>query len=285
MSIDPTILAWIIIVIIKPSPALSPYISHFMHVKLEKTMQTYLSATSTPTLVLFRRGGVRLMEEGVLAEKVPLAYIDGPFLSPRRSKAEDESEVISVHFKPAALGFFVHENAPVFLNQSVALSDMTDTDWCGLHDQVVEAPGVQEAIRFIEARFLRLFLNRNLKLKRPLKPLLLSTGAILSSTKVLADSYDISVRQFERRFKLSYGMSAREWRRLARASQALIALLGSSQSNNMAMIAQQAHYFDHAHFCRDFKTLTGLSPALFRERVIADPAFWPFRAFLLVSGK
>ncbi len=82
--------------VITPANLLAPYISHYMVTKLAPGQATYLSATSTPTLVIFRRGEVWFHHGNLPIKRSPSAYIEGPFLHPRHSYANKYTEIISI---------------------------------------------------------------------------------------------------------------------------------------------------------------------------------------------
>lgn len=77
----------------------------------------------------------------------------------------------------------------------------------------------------------------------------------------LARAHGVGVRQFERRFLSTYGLSLREIRRLARFVHALSAVMSGYQSNGgFTRLAQEYGYFDQAHMTRDFADLAGSTP-------------------------
>jgi AraC-type DNA-binding domain-containing proteins len=75
----------------------------------------------------------------------------------------------------------------------------------------------------------------------------------------LADSYHISERQLQRRFRHSVGVSASKFSRIARFERSLKALSVASYGN-LTDIAYEMNYTDQAHFIHDFKKFSGISP-------------------------
>ena len=107
-----------------PGRSLIHCISHYMVTYLAKGQKTFLPATYTPTLVIFRKGGVTLGSDNMMEEKAPSAYIEGPALCPRYSTATENSEIISLHFKPAMLQNILFMPASEFSNCCISLNDI-----------------------------------------------------------------------------------------------------------------------------------------------------------------
>lgn len=265
--------------VITPTNLLAPYISHYMVTKLVQGQATYLSATSTPTLVIFRRGEIWFHHENLPIKRSPSAYIEGPFLHPRHSYANTDTEIISIHFRPSMLEHVISVPVSEFSHYCIPLADLSCPQLAMLTADVVDALCIDEVIKQIELRLMRLLAVQNMQQRRKAKPLRIKPELIHQPTKTIATLSSLSVRQLERRFLASYGVTLRDWRRLDRAAKALILLIMSSNNSSIATIAHNANYFDHAHMCRDFRELCGVSPQEFSRRLTYDLAYWPFRKF------
>jgi AraC-like DNA-binding protein len=78
----------------------------------------------------------------------------------------------------------------------------------------------------------------------------------------LADAAGVSLRQFQRRFRLLTGLSPKLYARICRISHAVHRKQLSPEMAWTAL-AQDAGYSDQSHFIRDFKALTGVLPKNF----------------------
>ncbi len=78
----------------------------------------------------------------------------------------------------------------------------------------------------------------------------------------LADRIGVTRQHLARQFAAHVGMTAKQFARVKRAeaAQALAARAAPTGKVSWSVIAQRMGYYDHAHFIRDFKTLTGLTP-------------------------
>ena len=77
------------------------------------------------------------------------------------------------------------------------------------------------------------------------------------SVSELVSKYHISERQLERIFSREIGLSPKNFSRIVRFQQ-VFKLAASAGS--LTSLAFEAGYFDQAHFSREFKSFTGLSP-------------------------
>lgn len=80
----------------------------------------------------------------------------------------------------------------------------------------------------------------------------------------LADQIGVTRQHLARQFAVHVGMSAKQFARIKRAetARARATATQSAKSGNVnwSRIAHQAGYYDQAHFIKDFKALTGLTP-------------------------
>jgi AraC-like DNA-binding protein len=82
----------------------------------------------------------------------------------------------------------------------------------------------------------------------------------------LAARLSLSVRQFERRFKRSAGLSPKQYAR-ARRFRAAAVVLAEGQAVNWADRAAEMGFADQAHLTHEFSSLSGRSPKSFAEKV------------------
>lgn len=83
----------------------------------------------------------------------------------------------------------------------------------------------------------------------------------------------LSHRHFIARFREGTGLSPATWRRVRRFQQTLQALAQGrlAADDGLAAVAAAAGYSDQAHFNREFRAFTGVTPAAYRRAMPADP--------------
>jgi len=86
------------------------------------------------------------------------------------------------------------------------------------------------------------------------------SGEIL--VRELADLVDLSVSQFERRFRKQFQITPLKHIMNVRIRAARLQLVRTHQT--IASIAQDCGFYDHAHFTRNFHQLMGMTPSAYR---------------------
>lgn len=76
----------------------------------------------------------------------------------------------------------------------------------------------------------------------------------------LADAYNLSARQFDRKFKESAGFSPKTYMRLTRLQDALKQY---NTDKTLTQIALECGYYDQSHFIHDVKEFTGYHPGFY----------------------
>jgi len=70
---------------------------------------------------------------------------------------------------------------------------------------------------------------------------------------------NLSLRQFERGFKNQFGVTAKEFQKIARFQEVIKSLLLNKNPNYLDTILENG-YFDQSHFIKEFKSLTQKTP-------------------------
>ena len=83
------------------------------------------------------------------------------------------------------------------------------------------------------------------------------------TTKDLAAMADLSVSQFERRFRRAFGSSVRQYLLRIRVENAAKMLTETDQS--IVQVAHASGFYDHAHFSRSFRRTMNMTPSEYRR--------------------
>jgi AraC-like DNA-binding protein len=246
--------------VVLPVPPLRACIRNIMIGEFTST-DSHLPATPDAQLVIYLQGSASLLEPESAAP-MPLAFIAGPCMTPRRFRVDIGSRFIGVTFRPTGLSACFGMPANLFFERIVALEDALPQDTAArLTNELYGAASMHAAVEAVEA-----FLMRSLQGGGKREPALPALGLerLLMPAAALADGLSLGTRQLERRFLVNYGMPLRDCRRLARFSSVLAQLLtGTPAAVSMARIAVDAHYVDQAHFIRDFRQFVGDTPGRF----------------------
>lgn len=179
----------------------------------------------------------------------------------------DQTHFIGVTFKPggayALLGIPLIE----FHNQIVSL----DAIWgpsaaAELRERLCEAPTPLRRLQLVAE-----ILGTRLRDKRPPSDLVRcaterigqENGAL--TIRALCIEVGVSQRYLSTLFRQFVGGSPKELARLSRFS-AMLNTINAMNRGNLTSTAHSAQYFDQSHFCKEFKSFTGISPTDYLKR-------------------
>jgi len=172
-----------------------------------------------------------------------------------------------MRFSPAACAKILCSNPSKIQSQS--LNELKDfsriTD--GLLEKLAICRNFEDAIKIYEAQIKTLGLNLNdvdEKIAEAVRIIEANRGEVRISE--IAEAVDLSVRQLERRFRTSAGLSPKRFARARRIRATAINLVEKSEMN-WASRAAEMGFADQSHLTHEFSTLTGRSPNSFAELV------------------
>jgi transcriptional regulator GlxA family with amidase domain len=82
----------------------------------------------------------------------------------------------------------------------------------------------------------------------------------IATIEQLAYRFNLSTRQFDRKFKAYAGFSPKTYLRLVRLSNAL---KQNKNNKSLTQIALECGYYDQSHFIHDVKAFTGYHPGFY----------------------
>ncbi|HEV2612326.1 MAG TPA: helix-turn-helix domain-containing protein [Noviherbaspirillum sp.] len=270
--------------VVSPRQELRPYLRNIM-VGGFALHDVHLPATSDVQLVIYLRGRAALVDAVAAPSSLPVAFIAGPSSGPRIFRVEPDSRFVAVTFRPSGLVCCLGMPANLFSDQLVSLDDALPRHKVTvLLERLMESRRDEEIIEQIEGFLLEGLLaglGRSSVLPK------LSLDHVLLPASELAGGLAMSIRQLERRFLINYGLSLRDYRRLARFSNALGRLIQHvPRTGELSRIAHDAGYVDQAHFIRDFRQFVGDTPGQFVKARDASESiyhFWQLRPDELAS--
>ncbi|SEL79632.1 AraC family transcriptional regulator [Parapedobacter koreensis] len=192
----------------------------------------------------------------------PRSCVFGQLTRPLEIEPIGETGIFSVRFHPG--GFMPFATIPIkeMDNKAVALKKLFGNDGTALESAVMHAKTTVEKINVVES-----FLSGRLThetidrfVQSAVETILSANGQI--SVSLLSGQTNIDRRQLERRFSSAIGLSPKQLSKTIRL-QATLKLLLAKQYASLTALAYAGAYYDQAHFIRDFKEFTGLTPKEF----------------------
>ncbi len=173
------------------------------------------------------------------------------------------SGIISARFLPDGLTPFLDLQLTELENKAVPISEIFNDEGKKLEEDVIAASENESRFKLIE-----IFLLSKITESKTIDAITKSCVEVIFQSQgqigvvELADKMNINRRNMERKFTSLIGISPKQLARVARL-QATLKMLEQKKFTNLTSLAYENGYYDQAHFIKDFKEFTGLSPKSF----------------------
>lgn len=193
----------------------------------------------------------------------PRCFVFGQLTRPLVIEPTGSTGIFSVRFRPD--GFFPFATIPIkqMENRAVPLDELFGRAGRELGHTVLSAGTVADKIGSVETLLLER-LSETATIDRivasTVETIITANGQW--SVDELSKHMGINRRQLERKFSSAIGLSPKQLSRTIRLQAALKMLLGNTLPN-LTTLAHEHEFYDQAHFIKDFKELTGMTPTDF----------------------
>lgn len=232
------------------------YIWYFCPKQMKRSSDSYrIVADGYPGLVFHHTQGRSTISDtggGLL----PMAFVHGQDLIPCINQEHGNSFVLGVKFFPSALRRIFKIDAHEATNKLIPLNDLAGYN---ILDQLINAKTSAQLLDIVINYLTQKLILANAEDKIINDALQNISKDFLLSPSALARKYAISQRQFQRRFKTQVGVSPETYVRVMKFQKSLF-LIKTNQYNKLSDIAYNLGYADQAHFIREFKTFSGITP-------------------------
>jgi AraC-like DNA-binding protein len=168
--------------------------------------------------------------------------------------------VVVTRLRPEAASRLIGSSLQDLTDSSVAMRDLFGAGPVSvLEEQLAEAQSSRERVQHVEAFLLPRLRANELDPAMQHAVRSLRNNPTLSG-RVLAAQLDISERHLSRRFRSIFGISPKQFARIARIGKIVRARWNGG---TWADIAHSMGFFDQAHMINDFKSMAGVTPTQF----------------------
>jgi AraC-like DNA-binding protein len=249
-----------------PSPSLQPFVKCFW------TLEDDISGAHVKQRVvpdgcmelIFHYGDhYRQFFEDGSAIIQPRSFVFGQITTYIEIAPEGVSGIVAARFLPEGLMPFLDIPVSALENKAVDTGIVFGEKGKALEQEVLSATTTAARIELIETFLLSKLAEPTTidSITRSCVELIFQSQGQLDMQEV-AGKVNINRRNMERKFTSKVGMSPKQLSRVVRL-QATLKMLEQNKSSSLTSLAYENGYYDQAHFIKDFKEFTGMSPKAF----------------------
>ncbi|KQC00014.1 helix-turn-helix domain-containing protein [Pedobacter sp. Hv1] len=194
----------------------------------------------------------------------PKAFVFGQITKPLEIRQTGKTAIFAIRFHPHGFVPFISVPASTMENRAVPLPELFGAKGEQLEKEILAAATTVERIKLLETFLINCLVNEEAVdrlIKSSIETMLTLNGQM--SVAALSKELAINRRQLERKFATLVGLSPKQLAKIFRLQATLKTLLLKGQAPSLTVIAYTGDYFDQAHFIKDFKEFTGVTPKKF----------------------
>lgn len=193
----------------------------------------------------------------------PRCFVFGQITQALDIEPTGETGIFAVRFSPEGFVPFATLSISSMKNRAVSLAELFGEEGLILERDVLTSQSVSDKIRIVETFLFKKLTSSELidNIARSCVELIYQLKGQLSVDE-LSGHMNLNRRQLERKFSALIGLSPKQLFKIIRL-QSTLKLLANNQFTSLTSLAHQGDYYDQAHFIKDFKEFTGISPRQF----------------------
>ena len=248
-----------------PSRELQPFIKCFWSLddkKQDEPVRQRVLPDGCMEMIFHYRDPYRQYFEDGSSIIQPRSFVFGQITKYIEIAPTGSSGIISARFLPEGLCPFINMPVIALENKAVPFAEIF-ADGTALEEQIIKANNNKERIKLIESFLLSKLIEPttiDAITRSCVEVIFQSQGQI--GVVELAGKMKINRRNMERKFITVIGMSPKQLARVARL-QSTLKMLDQKKFASLTSLAYENGYYDQAHFIKDFKDFTGMSPKSF----------------------
>jgi AraC-like DNA-binding protein len=191
------------------------------------------------------------------------AWLSGPSSGPKVIDALPDSSLMGARFRPGGLAPFLSEPVPEVANRVIELDALWGASADRLREQLLEEGTPESRIARLERILLGILGGSGADPVAMSALALFERAPLAPRVEAIAEELGLSHKHFVTRFRGAVGLTPKLYCRLLRFRRALEEV-HSRPEVDWAGVALEFGYYDQAHFNRDFREFSGLTPSAYR---------------------
>jgi AraC-like DNA-binding protein len=179
----------------------------------------------------------------------------------RRFETKQSFGIFGAYIYPFAVPYFFKVPSEETSNEMLGLDTFLGCEGRELEEKIMIAPGNSKRVEILTAFLEKRLLHIRIKddtIAASIKHIIHSGK--MNTVEELAYQFNLSTRQFDRKFKAYAGFGPKMYLRLVRLSNAL---KQDGRNKSLSYIAHECGYYDQSHFIHDVKAFTGYHPSFY----------------------
>jgi AraC-like DNA-binding protein len=251
-----------------PSELFKPFIKYYKYIESDVS-GIYKCVPILNYELYFNFTRIHLFSPGHYNIKYPAIHIAGIHQYNHnaftRMSASDRGGGFAVVFKPMGFYYLFKVKASEFCNYALADIPLIIKNFEDIWERLYQFDEVGQMKQVFEERFKSNASNTTRSTHRVdmiTKDIERCNG--MTRVHKLSEKYNLSTRTLERNFKEEVGLTLKEMLQIARINKA-IELLNESPGSDLTEISYLCGYYDQAHFIKDIRKITNLTPGQKRD--------------------
>lgn len=253
-------------VLLRPSPPLAAHVQFFgyWHNAQSTTHRSRALPRGAATVIIDLGPRERVdffAADATTRLDVGTAFIAGAGVTSYVTQIDPSQTVLTIHFRPGGASAFLPAPQDDLEDTCVDLDTIWGRDATILRARLIEAPSARSRVALVES-----FLLARMRSRDPTVGAVLLAAERQPSLRVAEASAltGLSARRLIASFRTEVGLTPKTYLRVRRF-QAAMRLLDAGDANG-ARIAADLGYYDQAHFVRDFRSFTAMTPTEYTQR-------------------
>lgn len=253
-------------VLLRPSPPLAAHVQFFGYWQNTQAITHHSRAlprgAATVIVDLSSRDQVDFYAADAATRlDVGAAFVAGAGVTSYVTQVDPSQTVLTIHFRPGGAAAFLPAPQGDLEDRCVDLDMIWGRDASILRARLSDTVSVRERVSLVES-----FLLARMRSRDPAVDAVLIAAERQPSLRVADASAltGLSARRLIASFRTEVGLTPKTYLRVRRF-QAAMKLLDAGDASG-ARIAADLGYFDQAHFVREFRAFTAMTPTQYRQR-------------------
>ncbi|RAJ08635.1 AraC-like DNA-binding protein [Chitinophaga skermanii] len=257
-----------------PSASLAPYIKSYTFVTIEQDLnnEVFYPSGCVDLVMNVSSGSATTIING-RSKNTPSVELLGHLTLPTRLTVTKGTTVLITRIYPFASTLFVTDALTAFTNYATDLFDVHKQAYAELFSKLMEVHTMQAKVRVLEQYFLQLLQKNEHKLQKvnlvqQLSQCLVTNEDQRLDVRKLAQETGVSERYIQKLYAAHVGINPVALLAVTRFNKSVQMVLETSYS--LTAIAYTCGYYDQAHFIREFKKFTGITPSGARRSLVKN---------------